>query len=94
MSSPAPAQCHLLGTTAIVVQATSKSLEYTSMLMSVGVLVILSLVLKRHLERQKRPWRIWIMDVGKQLAGQAVIHGWNVLVSATRYRAENRFLAS
>ncbi|KAK6905521.1 hypothetical protein L486_07124 [Kwoniella mangroviensis CBS 10435] len=62
-------RCKLLGTTGLVVQA------------SMGVFVILSLVVKRQLERRKRSWRIWVYDVGKQLAGQAVVHGLNILIS-------------
>jgi hypothetical protein len=48
---------------------------------AVGILVLASLVVKRHLEKRKRPWRIWMWDVGKQMTGQAVIHGLNLLVS-------------
>ncbi|WVF70770.1 hypothetical protein IAT40_005564 [Kwoniella sp. CBS 6097] len=62
-------RCRLLGTTGLVVQAL------------MGVFVILSLVVKRQLERRKRSWRIWMYDVSKQLAGQAVVHGLNVLIS-------------
>lgn len=47
-----------------------------------GILVIASLVAKRHFERRKRPWRIWLLDVGKQLVGQAVLHASNLLVSS------------
>ena len=47
-----------------------------------GVFVILSLVIKRQLEKKRRPWRIWTWDVGKQLVGQGVIHLLNLLVSA------------
>lgn len=46
-----------------------------------GVFVIASLVVKRHFEKRKRPWRIWLLDVGKQLVGQAVLHTTNLLVS-------------
>ncbi|WWC66574.1 uncharacterized protein I206_100477 [Kwoniella pini CBS 10737] len=62
-------RCKLLGTTGLIVQAI------------MGVLVILSLVVKRQLEKRKRSWRIWVYDVGKQLAGQAVVHVLNVLIS-------------
>ncbi|WVQ97133.1 hypothetical protein IAU59_004243 [Kwoniella sp. CBS 9459] len=62
-------RCRLLGTTGLVVQAL------------MGVFVILSLVVKRQLERRKRSWRIWMYDVSKQLAGQAVVHGLNILIS-------------
>ncbi|WVR05760.1 hypothetical protein IAU60_002785 [Kwoniella sp. DSM 27419] len=67
--SPDEDRCRLLGTTGLVVQAL------------MGVFVILSLVVKRQLERRKRSWRIWMYDVSKQLAGQAVVHGLNVLIS-------------
>ncbi|KAG1719129.1 vacuolar membrane protein-domain-containing protein [Suillus paluster] len=61
--------CQLLGPTALVVQAL------------MGVLVILSLVYKRHREPHKRPWRIWLFDVSKQIVGQMFVHGVNVLIS-------------
>jgi len=46
-----------------------------------GILVILSLVYKRHRESPKRPWNIWLFDVAKQLAGQMFVHGVNLLIS-------------
>ncbi|EJF62288.1 Vaculolar membrane protein-domain-containing protein [Dichomitus squalens] len=61
--------CKLLGPTALIVQAL------------MGVLVILSLVYKRHRETPKRPWRIWLFDVSKQIVGQMFVHGVNVLIS-------------
>ncbi|KAF9006665.1 vacuolar membrane protein-domain-containing protein [Cyathus striatus] len=61
--------CQLLGPTALVVQAL------------MGVLVILSLVYKRHRESPKRPWRIWLFDISKQVVGQMFVHGFNVLIS-------------
>ncbi|KAH9943145.1 vacuolar membrane protein-domain-containing protein [Epithele typhae] len=61
--------CRLLGPTALIVQAL------------MGVLVILSLVYKRHRETPKRPWRIWLFDVSKQIVGQMFVHGVNVLIS-------------
>ncbi|ORY22970.1 Vaculolar membrane protein-domain-containing protein [Naematelia encephala] len=64
-----PAQCRLLGPTALVVQAL------------MGVIVLCSLVLKRHFENPKRPWKQFVMDVGKQLVGQGVVHALNVLIS-------------
>ncbi|KAF8969388.1 vacuolar membrane protein-domain-containing protein, partial [Flammula alnicola] len=62
--------CQLLGPTALIVQGL------------MGVLVILSLVYKRHRETPKRPWRIWFaFDVSKQVVGQLFVHGTNLLVS-------------
>ncbi|KAJ7639253.1 vacuolar membrane protein-domain-containing protein [Roridomyces roridus] len=62
--------CRLLGPVALIVQAL------------MGVLVILSLLYKRHREKPMRPWRIWLFDVSKQVVGQMWIHGVNVLVSS------------
>ncbi|KXN92354.1 hypothetical protein AN958_08585 [Leucoagaricus sp. SymC.cos] len=61
--------CQLLGPTALVVQGL------------LGVLVLLSLVYKRHREVSKRPWRIWLFDVSKQVVGQMFVHGVNVFLS-------------
>ncbi|KAF7302028.1 hypothetical protein MIND_00769200 [Mycena indigotica] len=71
--------CQLMGPTALVVQAL------------MGVLVILSLVYKRHREKPMRPWRIWIFDVSKQIVGQMFVHGVNVLVSdlVSKYTTNN-----
>ncbi|PPR02651.1 hypothetical protein CVT24_002134 [Panaeolus cyanescens] len=62
--------CQLLGPTALVVQAL------------MGIFVISSLIYKRHRETPKRPWRIWLFDVSKQVVGQMFLHGINVLVSS------------
>ncbi|KAJ7167581.1 vacuolar membrane protein-domain-containing protein [Mycena filopes] len=61
--------CELLGPIALTVQGL------------MGVLVILSLVYKRHREKPMRPWRIWLFDVSKQIVGQMFVHGVNVLIS-------------
>jgi len=61
--------CQLLGPTALVVQGL------------MGVFVVLSLVYKRHRETPKRPWRIWLFDVSKQVVGQLFVHSANLLVS-------------
>ncbi|TFK55645.1 hypothetical protein OE88DRAFT_1622416, partial [Heliocybe sulcata] len=61
--------CRLLGPTALIVQG------------CMGVLVILSLIFKRQRETPKRPWRIWLFDVSKQVLGQLFVHGVNVLIS-------------
>lgn len=65
--------CSLVGPVALVVQAL------------MAVLVVGSLLVKRWYEgrggRKKRRWRVWIADVGKQLIGQAAVHGSNLVVS-------------
>ncbi|KAF8213953.1 vacuolar membrane protein-domain-containing protein [Mycena galopus ATCC 62051] len=62
--------CRLLGPIALIVQAL------------MGVLVLLSLVYKRHREKPMRPWRIWLFDVSKQVVGQMWVHAFNVFISA------------
>ena len=68
-------KCQLLGPVALVVQG------------CMGVFVVLSLVVKRQFEGNakrgipKRRWRVWSMDVGKQLIGQGFVHFLNVWVS-------------
>jgi hypothetical protein len=54
-----------------------------------GLLVILSLVYKRHRESPKRPWKIWLFDVAKQLAGQMFVHGVNLLISGVVAKIES-----
>ncbi|KAE9409802.1 hypothetical protein BT96DRAFT_806157 [Gymnopus androsaceus JB14] len=61
--------CQLLGPTALIVQGL------------MGILVILSLIYKRHREKPMRPWKIWLFDVSKQIVGQMFLHGVNVLIS-------------
>ncbi|KAG8931962.1 hypothetical protein FRC02_001842 [Tulasnella sp. 418] len=63
------AHCLLLGPTALVVQGL------------MGIVVLLSLVYKRHREKPMRPWRIWLFDVSKQIAGQIVVHIFNLGIS-------------
>lgn len=68
-------KCQLLGPVALVVQG------------CMGVFVVLSLVIKRQFEGNvkkgipRRRWRVWSMDVGKQLIGQGFVHFLNVWVS-------------
>ena len=64
------AKCELLGLFAILVQS------------SLGALAILSLFYKRHIERPKRPFKIWFFDVSKQLTGAVVVHFLNIAMSA------------
>ncbi|KAJ7693899.1 vacuolar membrane protein-domain-containing protein [Mycena rosella] len=61
--------CRLLGPIALTVQGL------------MGVLVILSLVYKRHREKPMRLWKIWLFDVSKQIAGQMFVHSVNVFIS-------------
>jgi len=63
------AECHLLGPFALLVQG------------ALGVLALLTLVWKRYRETPKRPWRIWLFDVSKQVVGSALLHVLNLAMS-------------
>jgi hypothetical protein len=47
-----------------------------------GLVAISSLLYKRHIERPQRPWRIWGLDVSKQLVGGFFVHIGNIIVSS------------
>ena len=61
--------CKLMGPFALFVQAI------------MGILVIGSLVYKRQREKPKRKWKIWALDISKQLLGQLFVHILNVVLS-------------
>jgi hypothetical protein len=61
--------CQLLGPFALIVQV------------SMGLLAVLSLVIKRNREHPRRPWWIWFFDVSKQVIGAAGLHFLNLLAS-------------
>ncbi|KAK9897216.1 hypothetical protein P389DRAFT_188875 [Cystobasidium minutum MCA 4210] len=61
--------CALLGPTGLLVQAI------------MAVIVVGSLVVKRSREDPRRPWPVWLADVGKQIIGQGFLHFTNVMFS-------------
>lgn len=63
-------KCELLGPFAILVQS------------SLGALAILSLFYKRYIERPRRPLKIWLFDVSKQIFGAVMVHFLNIAMSA------------
>lgn len=46
-----------------------------------GVLSFASLIVKRHFDTIKRPTKIWILDISKQLLSQMLGHMLNVVFS-------------
>uniref|UniRef100_A0A060T2D2 ARAD1C27874p n=1 Tax=Blastobotrys adeninivorans TaxID=409370 RepID=A0A060T2D2_BLAAD len=62
-------RCELLGPFALVVQG------------SLGLIAVLSLVVKRNYEHPPRPWWIWFFDVLKQVIGAGCLHFLNLLQS-------------
>lgn len=61
--------CKLMGPFALFVQA------------MMGILVIASLIYKRQRETPKRKWKIWMLDISKQMLGQLFVHILNVVLS-------------
>lgn len=62
--------CRLFGPVSIVTQ------------LLMGAVVLMTLLIKRQRERPRRPWRVWALDVSKQLTGQLMVHMLNVMFSA------------
>jgi hypothetical protein len=62
-------ECQLLGPFALLVQG------------ALGALALLTLVWKRWRETPKRPWKIFIFDVSKQVLGSMLTHVINLTIS-------------
>ena len=61
--------CDLMGITGIIIQ------------FLIGILSLMSLIIKRYFERPKRKMNIFLLDVFKQLLSSGIIHLFNVIVS-------------
>ncbi|KAH9467340.1 hypothetical protein MJO28_000091 [Puccinia striiformis f. sp. tritici] len=61
--------CSLLGPFSILIQAI------------MALIILASLLYKRHREKPKRKYRIWTADVSKQVLGQAFVHMLNIFIS-------------
>jgi len=64
--------CRLLDNWALIVQG------------CMGMIAISILLLKRYQEHPKRPFKIWILDVSKQVIGQVMVHCMNIALSYIR----------
>ena len=40
------------------------------------------LIVKRYIEKPRRPWKIWFYDVAKQIISSVVLHLFNLIISA------------
>ena len=40
------------------------------------------LILKRYIEKPRRPWKIWFYDVAKQIISAVALHLFNLIISA------------
>mgnify|MGYP003437348349 FL=1 len=61
--------CSIVGLIGILVQV------------GLGVLSFSVLILKRHFENPKRPWKIWRFDTTKQVISQLLAHFINLTIS-------------
>ncbi|AMD21144.1 HEL137Wp [Eremothecium sinecaudum] len=63
--------CELLGPVSLFIQV------------FMGIIGVSFLLLKREYEHPKRPWRVWLYDIGKQVTGAVGVHFFNVLTSVS-----------
>lgn len=61
--------CELMGPISLVLQS------------FLGLIAVMSLLVKRSYENPRRPWRVWCFDVSKQVIGALLLHFLNVLAS-------------
>lgn len=54
-----------------------------------GVLAFSILIIKRFIEKPRRPWKIWWFDASKQIVSACVIHLLNLLLSAIFANSES-----
>ena len=47
------------------------------------------LIVKRFVEKPRRPWKIWFYDVAKQIISSLVLHLFNLIISAVLSNDEN-----
>ena len=47
------------------------------------------LIVKRYVEKPRRPWKIWFYDVAKQIISSLVLHLFNLIISAVLSNDEN-----
>jgi hypothetical protein len=47
------------------------------------------LILKRYIEKPRRPWKIWFYDVAKQIISSLFLHLFNLIISAVLSDDEN-----
>ena len=62
-------ECEILGPLGMVVQGV------------LGIISLSSLLIKRYLERPKRPINIWFLDTSKQLVSASLLHFMNMGLS-------------
>ena len=62
-------ECEILGPLGVIVQGI------------LGIISLSALLVKRYLEKPKRPVNIWVLDTSKQLFSALVLHFMNMTLS-------------
>jgi hypothetical protein len=63
-------KCEMLGGFGFFIQAV------------LGAAAFSILIVKRYIEKPRRPWKIWFYDVAKQIISSLVLHLFNLIISA------------
>lgn len=72
-----PNKCEMFGGFGFLIQAI------------LGIVAFSILIVKRFVEKPRRPWKIWFYDVAKQIISSTILHLFNLLVSAIFSGDEN-----
>ena len=70
-------KCEMFGGFGVLIQAI------------LGAAAFSILILKRYIEKPRRPWKIWFYDVAKQIISSLVLHLFNLIISAILSSDEN-----
>ena len=76
-SSTSESKCEMFGGFGFLIQAI------------LGAAAFSILILKRHVEKPRRPWKIWFYDVAKQIISSLFLHLFNLIISAVLSDDEN-----
>ncbi len=76
-SSTNESKCEMFGGFGFLIQAI------------LGAAAFSVLILKRYIEKPRRPWKIWFYDVAKQMISSLFLHLFNLIISAVLSDDEN-----
>ena len=76
-TSSSESKCEMFGGFGFLIQAI------------LGAAAFSILIVKRFVEKPRRPWKIWFYDVAKQIISSLVLHLFNLIISAVLSNDEN-----
>ena len=76
-TSSSESKCEMFGGFGFLIQAI------------LGAAAFSILIVKRYVEKPRRPWKIWFYDVAKQIISSLVLHLFNLIISAVLSDDEN-----